>query len=182
MNKKRKNGQENEAQQVHPKQVRDEEANLVAVVSVKELHQQGRAHDEGQNDDDAAHQRGKLREVGGPLRIRKRIVHFVSAAVALLPRQDAGEVRDHRNQKQVERSCDYFEQPVSDRKKCVSKAFGVAVNQRRYAVQQGKRGDDDERCCLHQAFEFDFYRAPVLQPLRASAEISVGHWNRRGCV
>ena len=167
-------------EQIHSKQVRDEEADLVAVISVKELHQQRRAHDKGQNDHDAAHQRRKLGQVGGPLRIGKRIVHFVSAAVALLPRQDAGEVRDHRDQKQVERSGDYFEQPVGDRQESVSEAFGVAVNQRGHAVQQGKRGDDDERRRLHQAPEFDFYRAPELQPLRAGAEISGCHRNRRG--
>ena len=71
-------------------------------------------------------------------------MHFVSAAVALLPRQDAGEVGDHRDQKQVERPGNHLEQPIRDRQEGVSEAFGIAENQRGHAVQQGKGGDDDE--------------------------------------
>ena len=43
-------------EQIDSKQVRDEKADLVAVISMEELHQQRRAHDHGQNDHDAAHQ------------------------------------------------------------------------------------------------------------------------------
>ena len=123
--------------------------------------------------------RGKLGQISGPLRIGKRIVHFVGAAVALLPHQDAGIVGDHRDQKQVERPCNHLQQAVGHRQERISKAFGVAVDQRRHAVQQSESGDHDERRRLHQPLEFDLYRAPELQPFRAGAEISGSHWNRR---
>src|SRR5450755_1397010 len=109
MNKKRQNGQKNEAEQVHSKQVRNVETQLVAVISVKELHQQRGAHCHSQNDYDAAHQGRKLGQVRGPLWIGERVVYFVGAAVPLLPRQNPRKVGDHRNQEQVKCPCNHLE-------------------------------------------------------------------------
>ena len=107
-------------------------------------------------------------------------MHFVGAAVALLPHQNSGVVGDHRDQKQVEGPRNHLQQAVGHRQERVSKAFGVAENQRRDAVQQGESGDHDERRRFHQPLEFDLHRAPELQPFRDGAEISGGRWNRRG--
>ena len=180
MNEKRQNGEKNEAEQIHSKQVRNVKTELITVISMKELHHQRGAHGHAENNHDAAHQSRKLGQVRRPLRIGERVMHFVGAVVPLLPRQNACEVRDHRDQKQIERPRNYLEQAVRNWQEGVSEAFCVAEDQRRHAVQQRKSRDHNKRRRLHQPLEFDFYRTPELQPFRASAEIPGCYGNCRG--
>ena len=106
--------------EVDPKQGCDKQAELIAVKVMEELHQDRRHHRDREDDRDAAQQRHELCRKRRPLRRRQGILHFVIVAVALLPDQHSGVIRDQCDQKEVQRSRDQLQHLIGDRERSIS--------------------------------------------------------------
>src|SRR5215467_7332141 len=132
------------------------------MVAERSLDDDAGGHYHSEDDEHEADEGSEARGVKHPFRRRLRIDDFVHAGVAVLPDQEAGEIRNDGDEEHVERAGDNVENPISDGKRLVAIELRGIEGERRNAIAEGEQKNDDEDGALGDAPKMNAHGGAVF--------------------